>query len=226
MRVNKYLAKSGFCSRRKADKLIENGKVLINGHRAKLGDNILDNDTVQVGNQIVDLTEKKIYISFHKPVGVISTADKQANNTIYDYVDVPERIFYIGRLDVASSGLMILTNDGDLANDISHARGSHEKEYVVIVDKKLTRSAIKKLRDGLVILGSKTKPARVKKINDKKFNIILTEGRNRQIRRMCEKIGYGIVSLKRLRINNVKLGDLGEGNWRYLTKNERRGLLR
>ncbi|MBU0613949.1 rRNA pseudouridine synthase [Patescibacteria group bacterium] len=224
MRINKYLAQSGFCSRRKADTLIEDGKVLINGKRAKLGDEVNEDAVVQVGNQKIVNKENKIYIAFNKPIGVISTSDKNANNTIYDYVDVPERIFYLGRLDVASSGLMLLTNDGALANTISHGSGDTEKEYIVAVDKPLTRRALESWRNGIVILGRKTKPAHVKKVTDTKFKITITEGRNRQIRRMCEKLGYGVVSLKRIRVGNVKLGDLGPGNWRQLTKNERRGL--
>ncbi|MBU1126300.1 MAG: pseudouridine synthase [Patescibacteria group bacterium] len=226
MRLNKFIADSGYCSRRKADALIEEGRVLINNRGAKLGDQVNNTDSVIIDDTpIINEGKEDIYIAFHKPAGVICSFDPKLHNTLADWVDVGERIFHVGRLDVASSGLLLLTNNGAIAEAITHPRGEHEKEYVVTLDKKFTRSFIDQMRDGVVILGSKTKPARVKKLSDKKFSIVLTEGRNRQIRRMCEKLGYEVKKLRRTRVINVELGSLGEGNWRELTKKERRGLL-
>lgn len=226
MRLNKYIASSGYCSRRKADTLIESGKVTINGHTASLGDQAEEGDVVKIDGTMVTTEGKTdIFLAFHKPVGVISTLDPNAENSVLDYIPGDDRVFYIGRLDVASSGLMLLTNNGDVANKLTRSEENHEKEYVVTVDKKLTRSAIDAMRHGIKIMGRKTKPARVKKLSDAKFNIVLTEGRNQQIRRMCKVLGYEVKKLRRIRVANVKLGDLGEGNWRQLTKNERRTLL-
>ncbi len=226
MRLNKFIADSGFCSRRKADTLIEAGRVTVNGRRAKLGDQVGTNDRIAIDKiPIIPHEKRDIIIAFHKPVGVISSFDTTKNNTLADWIDIGERIFHVGRLDVASSGLLLLTNNGEVAEAITHPRGEHEKEYVVTVDKKLTRSFIDAMRQGIVILGKKTKPARVKKLSDKKFSIVLTEGRNRQIRRMCEKLGFEVKKLRRIRVMNIELGSLGEGNWRELTKKERRGLL-
>ncbi|MFH1711756.1 MAG: pseudouridine synthase [Patescibacteria group bacterium] len=226
MRINKYIADSGFCSRRKADSLITEGRVTFNGKKAKLGDQANIDDVIKIdGKQISIEGKQDIFLAFNKPVGVISTMDPQADNSIIDYIDIGQRVFYVGRLDVASSGLMLLTNNGDVANKVTKSDREHEKEYIVKVSKKLTRGFLDNLRSGVVILGRKTKPARAKKMTDTKFKIIITEGRNRQIRRMCEKLGYQVVSLKRVRIANIKLGTLGEGNSRKLTKNERRDLL-
>lgn len=226
MRLNKFIAESGYCSRRKADALIEDGRVTINNKKAVLGDQVTQNDQVRVNGKQLSIEGKEdIFIAFHKPVGVICSFDPSAHNTLADWVDVGERIFHVGRLDVASSGLLLLTNNGNIAEAITHPRGEHEKEYVVTIDKPMTRKFIDSMRDGVVILGSKTKPARVRKVSDTRFEIVLTEGRNRQIRRMCEKLGYEVKKLKRIRVLNVKLGELGEGNWRNLTKNERRDLL-
>lgn len=225
MRLNKYIAESGFCSRRKADQLIEEGRVTLNGHPAKLGDQASEDDVVKIDDKKISIEGKKdIYLAFNKPIGVISTLDPEADNSVLDYLDINERVFYVGRLDVNSSGLMLLTNNGDLANNITKSDQEHEKEYVVKVNKPLTRSAIDALRHGIKIMGQKTKPARVKKLTDTKFNIVLTEGRNKQIRRMCKALGLEVKFLKRIRIGNVKLGDLGEGNMRKLTKSERRDL--
>lgn len=225
MRINKYIAASGFCSRRKADKLVEDGLVTINGNVASPGDTVSDGQTVFVDGEPIDIKEEKTYIAFHKPEGVISTADPEADNTIYDYVDVPERVFYIGRLDVPSSGLMILTDDGELAQRLSHPSYDHEKEYIVRVDKPISRRIRQGFEHGIEIDGELTKPAHFKKLGAKSFRLILTEGRRRQIRRMAEALGYEVVSLKRTRIANVRLRDLGAGNWRQLSKHERRELL-
>lgn len=226
MRLNKYIAASGYCSRRKADSLIESGQVTVNGKMPEMGMKIGPDDSVRINGEELIVTEQKVYIAFHKPVGVISTADPKADNTIFDYVDVPERVFYIGRLDVPSSGLMILTDDGELANKISHPTFDHEKEYVVTVDKPYNRAFFDGMKNGVTLDdGYKTKPAHFKKLGAKRFKLIITEGKNRQIRRMCEALGYEVTDLRRTRIMNVRLGDLGPGNWRPLTKKERRGLL-
>ncbi len=226
MRINKFLASSGFCSRRKADTLIADGHVTINGNIAKLGDDVKDHDIVKVDEKQIILKEQRIYLAFHKPVGVISTADPNADNTIFDYVDVPERVFYIGRLDVASSGLMILTDDGDLAQKVARPEFGHEKEYIVTVNEAYNRKFIDGMKSGVVLDdGTKTKPAHFKREGKRRFRLIITEGKNRQIRRMCEALGYEVTNLKRVRVMNVRLGDLGPGNWRQLTKKERRGLL-
>jgi 23S rRNA pseudouridine2604 synthase len=227
MRLNKYIAKSGYCSRRKADTVIEDGRVKVNGHVATLGDDVDEDDMVVIDGKTELTLEGKddIFIVFHKPVGVISTDAEDANNTVFDYVDVGTRLFYIGRLDVASSGLMLLTNNGDVAQAITKSKNGFEKEYIVDVDRKLTRSAIDALRDGVMILDRKTKPARVKKMKDTRIQMIITEGRNRQIRRMLEAVGYEVKKLKRKRIMHIELRDLGAGNWRHLSKKERRELL-
>ncbi|MFH1631818.1 MAG: pseudouridine synthase [bacterium] len=224
-RINKYIADSGYCSRRKADELIKDGQVKINNCTAQLGDTVGPDDVVRVGQHIIDAREHDIFIAFNKPVGVISTFDKDADNSIPDYVDAGERIFNVGRLDVASSGLILLTNNGDIAEKITHPSGKHEKEYLVTVDNKMTRSFIDAMRGGVKIGDYTTEPAQVKKLSDTRFSIILTEGKNRQIRRMCETLGYEVKQLKRIRIMNIKLRDLGDGNWRYLSSKERRELI-
>ncbi len=226
LRINKFIAKSGFCSRRKADRLIEEGKVIINGKPAKLGDSVSSDDTVKIGDHVVTIEGKRdLYIMFNKPYGVISTFDENADNSLLDYIDGDERVFYIGRLDVESTGLMLFTNNGGVSNKITDANEEHEKEYVVTVDKKITRNFLDTMRKGVMFDDRKSKPAQAKKVSDTRFKLIITEGRNRQVRKMCEALGYQVKKLKRIRVMNVKLGTLGEGNWRELTKNERRGLL-
>jgi 23S rRNA pseudouridine2604 synthase len=225
MRLNKYIAESGFCSRRKADSLIENGSVKINGNIAKLGDQVGGRDKVSINGQVLTPKNEDIFIVLNKPYGVICTKDKDAKDTIYDYVKSDDRLLYAGRLDVESSGLVLLTNNGDIINKITRPSSNHEKEYVVTVDKEMTRKFIDSMANGVMLDGSKTKPAKVRKLTDTKFNIVLTEGRNRQIRRMCASLGYEATSLKRVRIMNIKLGQLGVGNSRPLTKTERRELL-
>ena len=225
MRLNKYIAQSGYCSRRKADELIDNGQVTINGNPTDVGQKVADGDVVKINGQKIEVKDQDVYYAFHKPFGVICTADEKANNTVFDYLPENERLLYVGRLDVESSGLMIMTSDGKVANAISHGSGEHEKEYIVTVDKPINRAFTKKMTQGVIIDGEKTKPALVKKLRDNRFSLILTEGRNRQIRRMCEAFGYEVKTLRRVRVMNVKLGTLGEGNYRPLTKKERRGLL-
>ena len=225
MRLNKYIADSGFCSRRRADILIEDGRVTVNNNPAEVGQQIREGQDVFIDGKLIKLRSNDIFIAFHKPYGVICTADENANNTVFDYIDSDERLIYIGRIDVESTGLLLLTNNGDIANKITSPKSEHEKEYVVTVNKKINRKFIDAMKHGVDIDGRKTNPAPVKKLGPKKFKIILTEGRNRQIRKMCVKLGYEVATLKRIRVMNVKLGDLGPGNYRQLTKKERRELL-
>lgn len=221
MRLNKYIADSGLCSRRKADELIDEGRVKINGKPTKVGQQVEDKDQVSVNGEILTPRGQDVYLVFNKPFGVICTADPDADNTIYDYLPSGERLIYVGRLDVESSGLVLLTNNGEVANAITSPKFDHEKEYVVTVEKPITRSFLESLAKGVIIDDTKTKPARVRKMTDTKFGIVITEGRNRQIRRMCESLGYNVTSLKRVRVMNIKLGQLGPGNYRVLTKTER-----
>lgn len=225
MRLNKYIAQAGYCSRRKADELIEKGAVKINGKVADLGDQVNNQDKVSVNGQTLIERGEDIFIVLNKPFGAICTMDTDADNTIYDYIKSDERLLYAGRLDVESSGLVLLTNNGDVVNKITRPSANHEKEYVVTLDKEITRKFLDSMTNGVMLDGTKTKKAKVKKLTDTKFGIVLTEGRNRQIRRMCALLGYEATSLKRVRIMNIKLGQLGEGNSRPLTKTERRELL-
>lgn len=225
MRINKFLASSGICSRRQADELIKSGKVTINGKKAALGDQVEGTENILVNGKKVQRTDKKIYIAFHKPYGVICTTDPNATNNIIDYLKFPERIFPIGRLDVESSGLILLTNDGDIVNKISKAQNRFEKEYIVTVDNAVTPQALEKLAKGVVILGRKTLPAKVEKISPNQFSITIVQGMNRQIRRMCEALGYQVKILKRVRIKNVTLEGLTRGKWRHLLPDEVKELL-
>lgn len=219
-RINKYLSESGFCSRREGDKLIEQGRVTINGVKAQQGDKVTAKDTVKVDNKIITLKNKFVYIAFNKPVGITCTTDPKDKDNIVDYINYPKRIFPIGRLDKDSEGLIFLTNDGDIVNKILRSGNNHEKEYVVTVDKPITSNFIKGMSSGVRILGTITKECIVKQEGKNVFRIILTQGLNRQIRRMCEVFGYHVVKLKRVRIMNVRLGDLPVGKWRHLTADE------
>jgi 23S rRNA pseudouridine2604 synthase len=219
-RINKYLSESGFCSRREGDKLVEQGRVTINGMKAQQGDKVSAKDTVKVDKELITLKKKLVYIAFNKPVGITCTTDPKDKNNIIDYINYPERIFHIGRLDKDSEGLIFLTNDGDVVNKILRAGNNHEKEYVVTVDKPITPSFIKGMSSGVRILGTITKECTVKQEGKNVFRIILTQGLNRQIRRMCQVFGYNVVKLKRVRIMNVTLSDLPIGKWRYLTVEE------
>ena len=226
MRLNKYIADSGFCSRRKADKLIEDGVVTINGKVAVIGEQMEASDVIKINNTVISTEGKDlVYLAYNKPVGVICTSDPNAHNNIIDAVNHKDRIVHIGRLDVASSGLILLTNDNDIVNKILRSENGHEKEYVVTVNKPINRKYLDKLREGVILDGIKTKPARVKKVSDTRYKIIITEGRNRQIRRMAEAFSYKVTKLKRVRIMNIELRELGEGNTRELSKRERRELL-
>lgn len=220
MRINKFLSDSGLCSRREADRLITAGKVRINSAKAALGDQVTEKDKVFLNGKPVNESPQKIYIAFHKPYGVITTLSGESENKVTDYINIPQRIYPIGRLDVQSSGLLLLTNDGSIVNKLLKSSGNKEKEYLVTVNKPLTANSIKMLSEGVYILERKTLPAKVKKLSANRFSIAVIEGRNRQIRRMCEKLGYTVKILKRIRFGNVKLQDLPRGKWRHLTKKE------
>lgn len=219
MRINKYLATAGYCSRREADRMVEAGRVKINGKRAKLGDHVKEGDKVQVPGQTLELEQEKIYLLFNKPVGVITTTDPTAKNNIINAVNSPDRLFPVGRLDVSTSGLIILTNDGELGNKVLKAENKIEKEYLVAVDKKITSSFLETMERGVNIGGkTKTLPAKIKKINDRTFTITIVEGRKRQVRRMCENLGYKVEGLTRIRIGGLDLGKLEPGKSKRISE--------
>ena len=222
IRINKYLSQAGFCSRREADKYISDERVTINGVIAKMGEKIdLEDDTIAVdGEKISKKQNKKIYIILNKPKGIVCTTDSGVEkDNIIDYINHPKRIFPIGRLDKTSEGLIFLTNDGDIVNKILRAKNKHEKEYHVTVDKPIDHDFIKQMSKGIPILNTVTRPCEVKLIKDQEFKIILTQGMNRQIRRMCEYLGYRVKRLNRIRIMNIKL-DIRVGEWRYFSESE------
>tara|TARA_Y100001954_G_scaffold134500_1_gene143638 strand:+ start:3960 stop:4697 length:738 start_codon:yes stop_codon:yes gene_type:complete len=221
-RINKYLSEIGFCSRRMADSLIEKGKISINGELAVMGQKVSGEEEIKVENKLVFTKndKEKIYLAFNKPVGVVCTTDtKREKNNIIDYINYPTRIFPIGRLDKPSEGLIFLTNDGDIVNKILRANNKHEKEYLVEVNKPITKDFIKLMGNGVPVLDKITNKCFVKQTGKKTFKIILTQGLNRQIRRMCEYLDYRVISLKRIRIMNIEL-DLRVGEYRYFTKSE------
>jgi len=220
MRINKYLSEIGFCSRREADKLIEAKTVSINGIIAELGSQVEESDEVKVNDRLVLRVETEFeYLIFNKPRGIECTTDTRKKGNIIDYINYPKRIFPIGRLDKNSHGLIFMTSDGDLVNKVLRAENNHEKEYKVKVDKKIDGEFIQKMSNGIPILGTITKKCEVKKINDYEFNIILTQGLNRQIRRMCEYLDFQVKDLQRIRIMHIKL-DLQSGKYRKFTKIE------
>ena len=221
VRINKFLSQAGFCSRREADKFILDERVTINGVVAKMGEKIDPNDDISVdGERISKKPNKKIYIILNKPKGIVCTTDSGVEkNNIIDFVNHPKRIFPIGRLDKTSEGLIFLTNDGDIVNKILRAKNKHEKEYHVTVDKPITHEFIQQMNKGVPILNTVTRPCEIKRIKDYEFKIILTQGLNRQIRRMCEYLGYRVKKLKRIRIMNIKL-DIPLGEWRYFNDQE------
>lgn len=220
IRLNKFLSDAGFCSRRQADRLIEEGHVKVNNETALMGQKVTLLDKVTVDGKEVSREEEQIVIAFNKPVGVECTTDKNNPDNIVDYINYKKRIYPIGRLDKNSQGLILLTNDGALVNNILKASNYHEKEYVVTVDKPITEEFIKQLSKGVKILDQVTRPCVVKKVNKHTFNIILTQGLNRQIRRMCETLGFKVQKLKRVRIMGVHLDNLPIGNYRNLTNSE------
>lgn len=220
-RINKYLSEVGYCSRRAADKLLEQGRLTINGKKPELGTKILPGDEIRVDGELIeDPKEDHVYIAFNKPIGIVCTTDTRVEkDNIIDFINHPKRIFPIGRLDKPSEGLIFLTSDGDIVNKILRARNHHEKEYIVTVNKPIDDRFVQRMSNGIPILGTTTRKCEVVKLSKNKFKIILTQGLNRQIRRMCEYLGYRVTTLKRVRIMNVVL-DLPVGKWRDLTEKE------
>lgn len=219
-RLNKAISETGYCSRRAADKLIEEGSVKVNGETAGLGVKVTANDTITVYDQVITKEVENIYLAFNKPVGITCTTDTKIRGNIISYLNYPERIFPIGRLDKPSEGLIFLTNDGDIVNKILRSKNNHEKEYIVSVDKKITESFIKKMGNGIPVLDTITDKCNVEKINNYTFRIILTQGLNRQIRRMCEYLGYEVQTLKRVRIMNISIDNIKPGKFRSFTDRE------
>jgi len=224
IRLNKAISDSGYCSRRQADVLIEKGQVTINGTKANLGDRVMPNDEILINGASLTQKESLVYIALNKPVGITCTTDQRIDGNVVDFINHKERIFHIGRLDKPSEGLLLLTNDGDIVNKILRAGNKHEKEYIVKVDRPITPEFIKRMGNGIPILDTITKKCKVEKISRYVFKIILIQGLNRQIRRMCEYLGYDVVSLKSTRIMNIALGNLKVGEWRDLTSEELKGL--
>jgi len=221
-RVNKYLSEVGYCSRRAADKLIEEGRVTINGKVPEMGTKVVSGDEVSVDGELISppSKEKFVYIAFNKPVGIVCTTDTNVEqDNIIDYINHPQRIFPIGRLDKPSEGLILLTSDGDIVNKILRSKNNHEKEYVVTVNKSINQDFIFKMGNGVPVLDTITKKCKVEQLDRTVFKIVLTQGLNRQIRRMCEYLGYEVIKLKRVRIMNIHL-DLPVGKWRNLTERE------
>ncbi len=221
IRINKFIAERGICSRRKADELIDGHRVFVNGKVAQKGMLVSGDEDIRVNDKRITATPLEYqYVAFHKPVGIMTSVDPKGRDTIATFLRLQERLFPIGRLDVASSGLLILTNDGNLSEAITHPRGNHEKEYDVTLDRPITDAELQTMADGMLILGSKTKKAKTKRLDTNQFQIILTEGRNRQIRRMCEQLGYEVRSLHRTRVMNIQLGALRPGETRPINKKE------
>ncbi len=226
MRINKYISEAGKASRRGADKLITEGRVTINGKRATIGSQVEAGDDVRVdGNQLF-VASNYVYITLNKPVGITSTTEKGVKGNIVDLVNHSPRVFHIGRLDKDSEGLILLTNDGDIVNEILRSENQHEKEYIVSVDRPITTEFLKQMSEGVKILDTVTLPCKVEQLSKYDFKIILTQGLNRQIRRMCEELGYNVYRLQRMRIMNIELGKLPPGQWRYLSKKEQAALFR
>lgn len=220
VRLNKYISETGFCSRREADKLIEQGRVKIDGVKATTGMKVSNGQSVSIDGKPLKVENELVYIALNKPVGITCTTESKIKGNIVDFINHEKRIFPIGRLDKDSQGLIFMTNDGDIVNKILRAGNNHEKEYIVTVNKPITDEFVKGMSNGVPILGTVTKKCLVKKESKNSFRIILTQGLNRQIRRMCEYFGYEVKKLERIRIMNVSLGNLKMGSWRYLTKKE------
>jgi 23S rRNA pseudouridine2604 synthase len=225
MRLNKYISETGACSRREADRWIEAGRVTCNGQPAALGTQVNAGDEVRLDGQLIGAKKKPIYIALNKPVGITCTTEPDVEGNIVDLIGHAERIFPIGRLDKDSEGLILLTNDGDIVNEILRSENNHEKEYIVTVERAITDLALSMMADGVKIMGEVTKPCKVSRVDTKTFRIVLTQGLNRQIRRMCSALGYRAQRLQRVRIINIGLGALAVGQWRELTERELAGLL-
>lgn len=225
MRLNKYLSDSGFCSRREADRLIESGAVSIDGRVATLGERVTMSQKILIHGKPLKREEERILIAFHKPRGIVCTTAKDEKDNIVDYLNFDKRIYPIGRLDKDSEGLILLTNKGDIVDKILRGSNYHEKEYIVTVNKKITSQFVKGMEKGVPILDTVTRPCKMKVINDTTFRIIITQGLNRQIRRMCEYFGYKVQTLKRVRIMNITLGNLKSGTYRNVTEKELKELM-
>ncbi len=224
MRLNKYISETGACSRREADKWIEAGRVTCNGVRAVLGTQVEAGDEVRLDGELIGTKKKPIYMALNKPAGITCTTDPKIEDNIIEFIGHSERIFPIGRLDKDSEGLILLTNDGDIVNEILRSENNHEKEYVVTVNRPITDLALSMMAGGVKIMGAKTKPCGVTRVDSDTFRLTLTQGLNRQIRRMCSALGYRVQRLRRVRVINIELGTLGSGQWRYLTDPEMAGL--
>ena len=219
VRINKYLSEAGVCSRREADRQIERGAITINGKTAVMGDKVSPGDVVMYGKKKVSIEEEAVLLAVNKPAGIVCTSEKREKDNIVDYVNYPKRIYPIGRLDKNSHGLILMTNQGEIANQIMRSRNLHEKEYIVKVNREVTEEFLSNLSKGVYLkeLETETRPCQVEKVGKRTFRIILTQGLNRQIRRMCEAFQYRVVDLKRVRILNIRLGDLKEGTYRKIT---------
>lgn len=220
IRINKAISDSGFCSRREADTIIEKGRVTVNGEKSALGDRVMPGDEVRIDGKLITENENLVYIMLNKPVGITCTTDTRFDDNVVDFINHPERIFPVGRLDKPSEGLLLLTNEGDIVNKILRAGNKHEKEYIVKVDRHVTDDFIRRMGSGIPILDTVTKRCKVERISRFEFRMFLVQGLNRQIRRMCEYLGYEVVALQRIRIMNLELGDLPVGEWRDLTAEE------
>ena len=225
MRLNKFISETGVCSRREADKWIDAGRVTCNGQVAALGTQVADGDRICIDGEPIGAKKNSIYIALNKPVGITCTTEAHIEENVIDLVGHPERIFPIGRLDKDSEGLILLTNNGDIVNEILRSENNHEKEYIVTVDRPITELSLTMMAGGVKIMGVLTKPCRVSRIDQRSFRMVLTQGLNRQIRRMCSALGYKAQRLQRVRIMNVHLGTLSVGQWRPLTERELAGLL-
>lgn len=224
-RLNKFIADSGYCSRREADRLIAEGRVTVNGKTGALGDQIGPGMSVRVDGHSLTGESEKVYILLNKPRGIVCTADPREPMNVVDYLGFPARIFPVGRLDKDSEGLLLLTSDGEIVNRILRAAGGHEKEYEVEIDRPVTREFVERMMAGVPILDTVTLPCRVRRTGERSFNIILVQGLNRQIRRMCETLGANVTHLRRIRIMNLKLGSMKPGEWREITPDEYRALM-
>ncbi len=228
MRLQKFLSRAGFCSRRKGEEYISGGLVRVNGKViTELGTKVdSEKDQIKVDGKLIEAKQDSVYIALNKPLGYVSSCDQADDKIVLDLIDIPERIYPVGRLDKDSTGLLILTNDGRLHHKLSHPSFDHEKEYEVVVKKPVSDSALQKMEKGMSMMGTKTRPAEIKRISRTRFRIVLKEGKNRQIRRMIRKVGSQVAGLKRIRVANIKLGILAQGSWRYLAEKEKKELLK
>ena len=223
-RLNKAISDSGYCSRRKADELIERGVVTLNDQPVQLGDRVMPGDVIKIHGKVIGAPKNDVYLMLNKPVGITCTTDQRVKGNVVDFINFPERIFHVGRLDKPSEGLLLMTNDGDIVNKILRAGNRHEKEYIVRVDRPINPDFVQRMSRGIPILETVTKPCTVERLSRFVFRIVLVQGLNRQIRRMCEYLNYEVISLKRVRIMNLTMGNLPNGQWRHLTPEEIQGL--